>query len=200
MKMKWKIPFLVVLIILLITSCEKENKYQNKQLYMTQVEASWSSSKQLYASDIDFEYIDKSELTGNGYFLYHMLRTKSWQDSSGGFRIIPLPDEDWALYKKYVEPVGYLGNNLFVTTWNKKTISRLNFNDMFQYIYNLDYQKDPDYQTPYQDATSSCGSFVAAVPAKDFESAITKYFPITVQKLQRIATYDSTKKVYPFSC
>lgn len=142
-------------------------KYQSGKLFITQLDASWNSSKQLFVSDDDFGYIDKFKMTDNGYFLYHAKCAKSYQDSSGGFRVRPLPSEDYALYKKYIEPVGYLGNNLFVTTWDKKTLARLNFNDMFQYIYNLEYRKSPDYQTPYQNVTGACGSFLSAVPAKD---------------------------------
>lgn len=175
-------------------------KYQKGRLYMTTVGASWSySSKQLSVGNIDFAYIDKFKLTNNGYFLYHTIHVKSGQDYSSGFRVKPLPDENWALNKKYIEPVGYLGNNLFVTNWNKSTISRLNFNDMFQYIYNLEYHQDPDFQTPYQTDIETPQSFISAVPAGDFEKVITKYFPVKAKELRQIAVYDSAKQVYPFN-
>lgn len=107
-------------------------KYQSGKLFITQLDASWNSSKQLFVSDDDFGYIDKFKMTDNGYFLYHAKCAKSYQDSSGGFRVRPLPSEDYALYKKYIEPVGYLGNNLFVTTWIRRplhgSISMICFN------------------------------------------------------------------------
>lgn len=175
-------------------------KYQKGRLYMTTVGASWSySSKQLSVGEIDFAYIDKFMLTNNGYFLYHVICTKPEQDYANGFRVKPLPDENWSLYKKYIEPVGYLGNNLFVTNWNKSTISRLNFNDMFQYIYNLEYHQDPDFQAPYQTDPETLQSFISAVPAKDFEKIITKYFPVKTKELRQVAVYDSAKQVYPFN-
>ena len=47
-----------------------------------------------------------------------------------GFRVEPLDEACRELNRKYVMPVGYAGNKLFITNWNQSDYSQLDF-----YIY-----------------------------------------------------------------
>ena len=173
---------------------ENELKFHNGKFYLSTITAAWNISKQLSIGDIGFYLIDQFKLTKNDYFLYHAVGSSSWQNYSSGFRIRTLPNENFRLYEKFIEPVGYLGNNIFLTDWNKNTISKLNFNDMFQYVYNLEYSKKPDYKKIYH-----WDSAVIAIPANDFEGVITEYFPVTIKQLRQLAVYDSKENVYPWT-
>lgn len=167
----------------------------NGKTYFTCIAVTWDTSDQpqvQYSGMV--EAVDKFELTSKGYFLFHVPFIDMYEDSSYGFRVSPLPDENIELCKKYIEPIGYLGNNILTSNWNQETITELNYNDMYEYIYRMEYKKclESDNYERY------CSQIVnaIAVPATDFERIITKYFPISAQKLRQISVYDPDKNVY----
>lgn len=162
--------------------------------YFTCVTVTWNTSDQPQIQYDDVETVDKFKLTSKGYFLYHTPAQNGLWDNSHGFRVTPLPEKNRELCKKYMEPVGYQGNNIFTSSWNRETITKLNFNDMFEYIYRLDNQKKPDsdqYAYYYLGKVNTL-----AVPAADFERIVTKHFPISAKELRETAVFDPSRHVY----
>lgn len=168
--------------------------YSNGKMMFICGTVSWSQSNQPQIQYDQVRTVDKFELTSKGYFLYHTPAQNGLWENSNGFRVTPLPAENRELCKKYIEPVGYQGNNIFTSSWNQQTITKLNFNDMFEYIYRLEYQKEPDnskYAYYYPDKVNTL-----AVRAENFESIITKYFPVSAKKLRETAIFDPSRRVY----
>lgn len=169
-------------------------KLTQGKTYFTCVTATWNAADQPQIQYGNVEIIDKFELTTKGYFLYHIPAQNGLWDNSHGFRITPLPVRNRELCEKYIKPVGYQGNNILTSNWDQKTITKLNFNDMFEYVYRLDYQKEPasdQYARYYPDKVNTL-----AVPASDFEGILTKYFQISAKELRETAVYDPSRRVY----
>ncbi|MBE6050389.1 MAG: hypothetical protein E7214_06950 [Clostridium sp.] len=177
-------------------------EFSANHLTVTITPAHWDNSNKLEIEYTDKWDIDRFKFTNNGYFLYHISYPISLGggEDSYGFRIEPLPDENRLFCDKYIKSIGYIGNNIFTESWTSKTLNKLNFNDMFEYIYKLDTGKEPPYSEPYKNEKIVLGGqpIVISIPQDDFENIITKYFPITPKQLRSTAVYNSDKKCYPW--
>lgn len=174
-------------------------KYISGHLYIATICAGWDSNSKISTNVMDFSSIDKYTISPNGYFLYHTTDSISKVGYSSGFRVKQLPQKNWALYRKYIEPIGYVGNDLFLANWNISTVYRLNFNDLYEYVNVLDHNQVPDSKTSYMRMTDTFGNSVCSATADQFEKLITKYFPVSVQELHKHSVYDAKRKAYPYS-
>ena len=75
--------------------------------------------------------------------------------------------------EKYVYPVGYADNNLFITDWNEQDISEPDFYDLYEKLYYVKYGTNVPYE-PYEGAEYE-------VPAAEFEDVIQSYFEDVIQ-------------------
>lgn len=114
-----------------------------------------------------------------------------------GFRVEPLGAKMHELRQKYLEPLGgYAGHNALTMEWKHDNLLSVNFNEVFEPLYN--YESGglfaEDFMEPF---TSDEGAvYMQAIPGNLFECLITKYFPVSAEKLRKTAVYAEKKQLY----
>lgn len=137
--------------------------------------------------------LDVFFISDKGYLIYGANGT-GFAGFGSAYRVEPLSEECRYLKKKYLEPLGgYLGHNVFLENWNQGNMKQvINFNDAFDVLYESHTGMRP--HDVFKDTFA--GIQAMAVPSKEFETIITKYFPVTADELRNIAVYDKTNDVY----
>ncbi|MFP3155043.1 DUF6070 family protein [Lachnospiraceae bacterium ZAX-1] len=147
------------------------------------------------------EYWDYTE---NGYLMFSgvvfseesYVLTLSGTEEHVAFRVQPLEEIYREWNRKYLRPIGYEQNNMFLVDWSEDDFGDLNFYDMYDIFYpkvNLEY-------VPYTtDNNLGIGS-IYRIPKDEFENVIMKYFKIDSKILQSKTNYcldDSTYEYKP---
>ena len=81
--------------------------------------------------------------------------------------------------EKYLDIIGYQGNNLLCSEWSEDQIEGLDFNGLYEYFYMEEYGREID--------TEKCAR---GIPQEEFESLLTKYLPVTAEQLREYTSYD----------
>ncbi len=110
------------------------------------------------------------------------------------FRVQPLDETCRELNRKYIMPVGYHQNNMFVTNWDETDYGELDFYDLFDCFYPLVMGKDSPYSA---DENPNIGTVYDILP-EEFESVIFSYFRVDSQTLQAKTDYDTGKGTYVY--
>lgn len=172
-------------------SIERRNYlYNGEEMELQVVRAAWNKEGDptiVYRSDAQLK---EWRYTKKGWFAYELCvpnppDVSEIIDGSYMIRVKPLNTECIELSKKCVFPLGYRGNNLLCSNWDREHLEELDYNGLYEYLYQMKYQK----------------KFVmekgkTGIPAESFEQLITEYIPVTVQQLRNIAAFDEEKQEY----
>lgn len=105
-------------------------------------------------------------------------------------RVLPYDQTCRDLCRKYVEPVGYLENNLFTTTWSEANFGPIDFNSLYSYIFAMcngtDMLSSYNVRTYYK---SVAGTRLYLIPTYWFELNTQTYFNIDSTALKGISDY-----------
>lgn len=174
--------------------------YHGGQRYFAYANLEWDSAGRPGVKDFQKTSIDSWLYTENGNFMYTRTTgcaTPHVFEKMGRcqlLRIKPVPDSLLQYSLAYITPVGYKGNNLFITDWSEPDFGSLNFNDLLEYLKKLStgsYLSQKDY--PFDEAT---GNFY--IPDDIFEAAILPFFNMTAPQLKKAASYDEDRNAYPW--
>ena len=114
-------------------------------------------------------------------------------------RVLPYDSEKRTLCERYVEPVGYLENNLFTTTWNESNMGPIDFNSLYAYVFSLyngtDMLSSYNVRSYYKAVQ---GTKLYLVPEDIFENNTTVYFNIDRSALKNISDYSASRGGYYF--
>ena len=88
---------------------------------------------------------------------------------------------------RYILPVSYFCNNLFLTDWDAGSMDRIEFNDLYEFLYEMKYGEKMDEEAA-----------AGGIPKAQFEEVVLTYFDISVEKLETYARYDPENGVYPW--
>lgn len=152
----------------------------------------WEEAKMV--SDYQEEFLAYTwNYTANGYLFFEQYRPAGYDGSTGhiSVRVKPLDAECRAYNRKYVLPVGYALNNLFITDWNEDDYGNIDFYDMFDILYPLKYGT----QLPYE--SDNTGKEYE-IPKDEFESVIQSYFKIDSSVLQKKTVYHEEAETYRY--
>lgn len=120
--------------------------------------------------------------------------TLSGAEEHTAFRVLPLNETYRELNRKYLLPIGYERNNMFLVDWNEADFGNLNFYDM----YDIFYPKVNGKNMPYiMDDNLSIGA-VYQIPKDEFERVIMTYFNIDSETLQSKNIYNSENSMYEY--
>ncbi|MDO4189608.1 MAG: DUF6070 family protein [Lachnospiraceae bacterium] len=141
-----------------------------------------------------FEYTDEGYLMIEGSYnspdLYVL--TMSEEEEHIALRVEPLDEECRKLCEKYLKPISYGMNNMFITNWNEDDYGNLDFYDIFERFYKETY----GISCPYTMNDDLSVGNEYEIPAEEFENVIMQYFRIGAKELHRLLRYDSDKNVY----
>ncbi len=105
-------------------------------------------------------------------------------------RVLPMDSEAKTLCRRYVEPVGYLENNLFTTSWSDPNFAPIDFNSLYAYIFGMyngtDMLSSYNVRSYYK---AVAGTRLYLVPQEIFENNVGVYFRIDSATLRNISDY-----------
>lgn len=129
----------------------------------------------------------------NGYLFFEKYYMEGFSGpySHVVVRVQPLDDVCRDLNRKYIWPVGYHSNNMFITDWSETDYQDLNFYDMFEILY---WQKN-DAPIPYLEDD---GGEIYRIPAEEFENILGARFDVDSQILREKTDYIGKRKVYEY--
>ena len=106
--------------------------------------------------------------------------TLSGAEERTALRVQPLDETYRELSRKYLLPISFEQNNMFIVDWSEEDFGDLNFYDM----YDILYPKVNGQYVPYVADDNLSVSAVYRIPKEEFESVIMKYFNIDSETLQ----------------
>ena len=120
--------------------------------------------------------------------------TLSGAEEHTALRVQPLDETYRELSRKYLRPIGFEQNNMFIVDWSEDDFGDLNFYDM----YDILYPKVNGQYVPYIADDHLAVSAVYRIPKEEFESVIMKYFNIDSETLQSKTVYYSEDSTYEY--
>ena len=144
--------------------------------------------------------IDSFTYTEKGNFMYYSKPTETLSETQDGFRVLPLSEESWELYRKYVAPGDFYTQGLLNGTWNSKDFSAINWEWEFEGLWMHTTGKEMvDRDSPYYvEAPDKMSMDRVKLPAGVVEGLLQKYFDVPTETLRLLNTYDSKTDTYNF--
>lgn len=164
--------------------------FDGKDMYLLYTNCTWSEDNEPVIGENFYNRIKEWEYTSKGWFCYELctpgpLELTEVVDGNCMIRIKPIEKEFNEITSKYLMPLGYQGNNLLCSNWDKDNLEELDYTGLYEYLYSMKYQKPFDLQDN-QDG----------IPKKEFEKLLTEYLPVEPQQLEKYAMYDEKRKIY----
>lgn len=162
----------------------KYYQFDGKDIYLLSSDAAWNAKNQPVISYSSFTRIQKWDYTAKGWFCYELCVPEESEvsevvDGSHMVRVKPLGEENRRMSELCVEKVGYQGNNLLCSDWDIEHLDKLDYNGIYEYLYQMKYQKK---YCPEENQTG--------IPAEEFESLLMEYLPVTAEQIRSWAVYD----------
>ena len=144
----------------------------------------------------DWNYTEDGYLMFSGGWFSEELSVLSLSgaEEHTALRVQPLDETYRELNRKYLLPIGFEQNNMFIADWSEDDFGDLNFYDM----YDLLYQKINGTYPPYTADDNLGVNAVYRIPKDDFESVIMTYFNIDSETLQSKTIYNSEDETYEY--
>ena len=120
--------------------------------------------------------------------------TLSGAEEHTALRVQTLDETYRELSRKYLLPIGFEQNNMFIVDWSEADFGELNFYDMFDLLYPKVYGTNIPYVA---DDNLGVGA-VYRIPKEEFESVIMTYFNIDSETLQSKTVYYSEDSTYEY--
>lgn len=142
------------------------------------------------------------EYTPEGYLIFagksllpeNFVMTFSATEEHTALRVLPLEESCRELNRKYLLPVGYERNNMFLCSWSGEEYGDLDFYDAFDRFYPILRGRPHPYG-----AEGSPGEESAYwIPEDEFESVITAFFDIDPETLRRKTEYSPEQAAYKY--
>jgi ketosteroid isomerase-like protein len=109
-------------------------------------------------------------------------------------RVEPLDMQCRELNEKYMAPVSYNMNNMFITDWDEDDFANLDFYDIFERFYEETYGKN----CPYTMSDDLSVGNEYDIPADEFENVIMQHFKVSPEELHTLLRYDTDKNIYTY--
>ena len=144
----------------------------------------------------DWNYTEEGYLMFSGIYFSEELYalTLSGMEEHTALRVEPLDERCRELSRKYLLPISFERNNMFIVDWSEDDFGELNFYDMYDILYR---KENGEYVPCAADDNLGVGA-VYRIPKDEFESVIMKYFNIDSETLQSKTVYYSKDSTYEY--
>lgn len=134
--------------------------------------------------------------TEEGYLFFEEYHMKGYDGPSGhtALRVQPLDETCRELNRKYMLPVGYEQNDIFLLDWDESDFGEIDFYDVFDKFYTEVYGQFSPY---VEDENFNVGA-IYRIPKDEFETVIKSHFNIDDETLQSKTTYFSEDESYEY--
>lgn len=120
--------------------------------------------------------------------------TLSGQEEHTALRVQPLNGTCREFSRKYLLPIGFEQNNMFLVDWSEEEFGELDFYD----LYDLLYPKVKGAHCPYVPDENLGVGAVYRIPKEEFERVLMTYFNIDSKTLQSKTVYSSEDEAYVY--
>ena len=153
------------------------------------------SSEDIYRAE-SWEYTEDGYLMFSGWLAfegsYEVTRDKMMEYTA--YRVLPLDETFRELNRKYILPIGYERNNMFLTDWSEEDFGELDFYDAFDLFYQEHHMGNGDFTAGKAMGTSA----VYLISKEKFEPVIMSKFRISSEVLQSKTVYHPEEEVYEY--
>lgn len=160
----------------------------DQTLAVTYANASYNDDLKMQVREMEKFRVYDWKYTEKGWLIWEKALSKNQEmDMHSFFRVLPLDEKCRELGNKYILPISYFSNNLFLTDWDADSMDQIEFNDLYEFLYQIKYGEQLDKE----DAQNG-------IAKEQFEDVIQTFFDISTENLEVYAHYDAEKKVYPW--
>ena len=161
---------------------------EDQELTVTYANAAYNDDMDLQIRQLEKFRVYDWEYTEKGWLIWEKALSKNQEmDMHSFFRILPLDEKCRDMCDRYILPVSYFCNNLFLTDWDAGSMDRIEFNDLYEFLYEMKYGEKMDEEAA-----------AGGIPKAQFEEVVLTYFDISVEQLEKYARYDAAAGVYPW--
>lgn len=164
--------------------------FDGEDMYSFYTKSRWTDEMKTALGVNSRSRIREWEYTEKGWFCYEYCTAQPPElteviDSYEMIRVKPQKKEFREMQEKYLDIIGYQGNNLLCSEWSEGQIDGLDFNGLYEYFYMEEYGREID--------TEKCAG---GIPQEEFESLMMKYLPVTAEQLREYAFYNAENETY----
>lgn len=129
--------------------------------------------------------------TDKGYLMLEHYQPEVYDGSPGqiAIRVKPMDSICRELNQKYVLPLGYYSNNMLISNWNESNVSELDFYDLYETMYQMEYGQVVPYAGDY-------GGMEYQIPKAEFEEPILHYMKLDDAEIENQCMYDGETNEY----
>lgn len=167
-------------------------KAVNREIKVSCSTVNFEDGKPVFDEGYEFvsyvwQYSDK------GYFFLEEYRPKDLDGvpMNTAIRVSPLDEKCREYNRKYLEPIGYNANNIFITDWSETDYGELEFYDLYEPMYRIRW-KEEDFVNQLQEGITY------EFPEDQFEEVFRTYFAIDRQILQSQTLYNEENHTYQY--
>lgn len=133
------------------------------------------------------------EFSGNGYFFFRESVPQGYDGAQGytAIRVHPLEETFREYNRKYILPIGYDANQVFLLDWTEEDFGALDFDDLFAKLYAHTYGKP----LPYEQTIEGKSYLVSE---EEYEKVILSYFRMDKETLRAYGNYRETDRAYEY--
>lgn len=108
---------------------------EDQELTVTYANAAYNDDMDLQIRQLEKFRVYDWEYTEKGWLIWEKALSKNQEmDMHSFFRILPLDEKCREMCDRYILPVSYFCNNLFLTDWDAGSMDRIEFNDLYEFI------------------------------------------------------------------
>ena len=167
--------------------------FDGQDMYLLSTKAVWNKENHPVITSVSFDRIKDWRLSEKGWFGYQLCvpeypEVTEVVDGSCLIRVEPMNERYREMSEKYVRGLRYQGNNLLCSNWDADHMEDLDYNGVYEYLYEMKYQE-----------TFPSEEYSEGIPAEMFESLIMEYLPVTKEQIRAYAVFDEVSQTYKWA-
>lgn len=164
--------------------------FNGSDMYVLGTSAMWNKENKVKITYSSYTRIKEWKYTQKGWFCYTLCvpeppEVSEIVDGSYLIRVKPITRECREMSQKCVKGLGYQGNNLLSSNWDKDHLEELDIMGLYQYLYEMKYQKK-----------FLAENYPDGIPQEEFETVILHYLPVTAKQLKKYVEFDKKRQLY----
>ena len=163
--------------------------YDGDYMFLVASNGVWDDNNNPGMAYVSYTRLKKWRYSNKGWFCYELCvpeypEVTEMVDGSCLVRIKPISSRKRELSKKCVRELGYQGNNLLCSNWDKNHTKKIDFNGLYEYLYAMKYKKKFNGK-----------KYPNGIPKEQFEQLIMEYMPVSAEEIQKYAVYNKNEQI-----
>lgn len=164
--------------------------FDGTDLYVVSTGGIWNSDNQPRITDFSCTRIKAWNYTDKGWFCYELCVPEPPEvteivDGSCMIRVKSMTGAQREMSQRCVRGIGYQGNNLLCSNWDADHMEELDYNGVYEYLYEMKYQNKIHSQ-----------DYPNGIPREEFEGLIMEYLPVTAEQIRDYAVFNEENQTY----